>query len=239
MKGPWGFVLGLFIGSVGGSIAGYFIHHKVLKKEQDQLPTYDDVVNFYNQKINEILERNRPKVEETSNEQKSEDGYKDDSVVRFIPPKALEPDGTPKKIMQYQPKVTEKDYKSYNKMYTAKDGNELQIREGVNMEKTDPWPHKITMDEWLQNKNYSKVSLIYYEIDGVFATTGDEPTDYTEEYFGVHNLNEFGASSNSGMGHDAWTLMLRDELTRTDFQILYDGTNSWELVYQNTGGEKN
>ena len=234
-KEPWGHILCLGIGTAIGTVAGYFISKKLFKPEVQQMPNHDEIVAFYESKIKELV------IPTTLTPKVNKEQTPVESVTTMsngIPSKALEPDGTPKNIMKYQPKITEKDYQSYNKMYNTKDGKELQIREGVSMEKTDPWPHKITNDEWLQNKNYSKVSLIYYEIDGVFATTGDEPTDYTEEYFGIHNINEFGASSNSGMGHDAWTLMLRDELTRTDFQILYDGTNSWETVYQNTGGEK-
>lgn len=232
-KEPWGHILCLGIGSVIGTVAGYFVSKKLFKPEVQTMPDRDEVIAFYEAKIKELVIPTTltPSVNKEEKPIKMENNT-------AIPAAALESDGKPKNIMTYQPKVVEKDYKSYNKMYTAKDGNELQIREGVSMEKTDPWPHKITNDEWLQNKNYSKVSLIYYEIDGVFATTGDEPTDYTEEYFGIHNINEFGASSNSGMGHDSWTLLLRDELTRTDFQINYDGTNSWETVWQNTGGAK-
>ena len=231
---PWGHILCLGIGTVIGTISGYFISKKLFKPEVQSMPDHDEIVTYYEAKIRELI----IPTTLTPETKKEEKELAPITMQNKVPAAALETNGVPKKIEEYQPKITEKDYKSYNKMYAPKDGSELKIREDVSMEKTDPWPHKITNDEWLQNKNYSKVSLIYYEIDGMFATTGDEPTDYTEEYFGIHNINEFGASSNSGMGHDSWTLMLRDELTRTDFQILYDGSTSWETVWQNTGGAK-
>lgn len=226
---PWGFVLGLTIGSTIGTIAGYFLSKKFFKPEQ-QMPNNNEIKEFYENKIKEILNENKPKIEPKVPEVKVNNS-------NTVPASALEPDGTPKNVNTYAPKVTEKDYTAYNKMYVKDDGgNNFNIRE--NFVKVDTFPHKITGEQWFKDKEYSKVTLIYYENDSVFATVGDEPTDYTEEYFGLDNLNEFGRSSNANMGHDSWTLMLRDELTKTDFQILYDGESSWETVFQNTGGEK-
>lgn len=229
---PWGFLLGLGIGSSIGVVLTNFLSKKFFKENKQEGPTNEELMKYYDGKIKEILSQtglkeNLTKLEDTRNP--------NNFTNHNVPKEALEADGSPKKTEDYQPKKTEKDYVSYNKMYQKSDGTEFQTREEIKM---DPYPHKITADQWAADKNYSKVSLIYYEIDGVFATVGDEPTDYKEEYFGAHNINEFGCSSNSGMGHDSWTLMLRDELTKTDFQIYYDGNNSWETVYQNTGGEK-
>ena len=138
--------------------------------------------------------------------------------------------------------ITSRQVSSYDFYYNYDEGYNKESWRYITSIKelrmmSNPYPHKITYDEFIQNNNYSKVNLIWYEQSNVFATVGDELTDYTEEYFGVHNINEFGASSNSGYGHDAWTLVLRDELTKTDFQIIYNGDDDWETVLANTGGD--
>ena len=229
---PWNFALGLFIGLGAGTCLGIKLT-KYIKKKQNEIEV-QEVIEYYDQKIKELIPKKPFEVNKI--EELKSPVVQDDSP---IPKAALEPDGTPKKIMDYAPKIKEADYTNYGNIYKVHDKNgevvnNPSIREDI---KVNPYPHKITYDEFIKNNNYSKVNLIWYEQSNVFATVGDELTDYTEEYFGVHNINEFGASSNSGYGHDAWTLVLRDELTKTDFQIIYNGDDDWETVLANTGGD--
>lgn len=239
---PWGIVLSLGIGSIIGSIAGIFISKKIRIKE-DNTPSIQEVTEFYEEKIKDILQQNTPKATpgETLLNKLNDPEFRRTTIQNAIEKAKneanLEADGTPMNPITHDPHKQEKDYIPYSKQYKMKDGTEVVIdnREEI---KLDPYPHKITMDEYYKDKNYSKTTLIYYEQDSMFATPGDEPTDYTEDYFGIHNISEFGATTNSGYGHDSWTLVLRDEITKSDFQILYEGNKSWEEVWQNTGGEK-
>lgn len=245
---PWGFALGLGIGSAIGTFVGYKLFKKYITKENTV--EMDKMQEFYNDKIREIL-RTKKQVEEPNAEsafmkkvnQSAMEYSKNLEKERLeaakrdnVPVEALDENGEPKKVIDYQPQVKEANYKPYNKSYVMScECGTIDNREDIKM---DAYPHKITFDEWRKDANYKKVSLVFYELDSTFATLGDEPTDYTEDYFGIHNICEIGAASNSGMGHDAWMLYLRDELTKTDFEIYYNGTETFEQVLAKTGGER-
>lgn len=242
---PWGFVLGLGIGSGIGTIAGYFIFKKTTKPERNI--DLEKMQEFYNDKIREILKNKteNSKSEKPSSEEEFMKKVNQNAMEysksleksrKDVPAGALDADGNPKKVLDNQPNIKENEYKPYNKEYRMKcECGTIDEREDIKM---DAYPHKITFDQWQKENNYKKVSLMYYELDNVFATLGDEKTDYTDDYFGIHNICEFGAVTNSGMGHDSWTLYLRDELTKTDFEIFYDGDKYFEDVLNSTGGEK-
>ena len=251
---PWGFVLGLSIGSAIGTVSGFFIFKKVIKPEvQENSIDMDRMQEFYNEKILELTRENKKlKLEKegiTEEEfmkrvnqnamQYSKNLEKErlEKARNEVPAEALDENGEPKKVLDNHPNIKENEYKSYNKEYRMKcETGTVNIREDVKT--IDAYPHKITFDEWRKDANYKKVSLMYYELDNIFATLGDERTDYTDDYFGIHNICEFGAITNSGMGHDSWTLYLRDDLTKTDFEIFYDGTKYFDDVVNSTGGEK-
>ena len=247
---PWGFALGMGIGSAIGTFVGYKIFKKVIQKEETI--EMEKMQDFYNDKIREILKSKSSVVEETPNAEEAFMKKVNQSAMEYsknlekerleaskrdnVPFDALNENGEPKKVMDCQPQIKEANYKPYNKSYSMKcECGTIDNREDIKM---DAYPHKITFDEWRKDANYKKVSLMYYELDSTFATLGDEPTDYTEEYFGIHNICEIGAATNSGMGHDAWMLYLRDELTKTDFEIYYNGNETFEQVLARIGGEK-
>ena len=81
------------------------------------------------------------------------------------------------------------------------------------------FPHQIIEDEYEEDGRYAKIEIIYYEVDGVFATLDDKLVEYlSEEYFGIDNLNLFNADRN---------IYLRDETTHVDYHMVYEGCTSY------------
>ena len=86
------------------------------------------------------------------------------------------------------------------------------------------YPHEIDEVDFDQNEDYSKVILTYYETDDILADVNDRVSDYTVEDFGYENMNDFGFEG---------VKYLRNEKTKTDFKILYNGEMSYDEA---TGG---
>lgn len=86
------------------------------------------------------------------------------------------------------------------------------------------YPHEIDEVDYDQNPDYSKVILTYYETDDILADVNDRISDYTVEDFGYENMNDFGFEG---------VKYLRNEKTKTDFKILYNGEMSYDEA---TGG---
>jgi hypothetical protein len=83
---------------------------------------------------------------------------------------------------------------------------------------TEIFPHQITEDEYKEDSRYAKIEIIYYEVDGVFATFDYKLVEYlNEEYFGIDNLNSF---------YDCNTY-LRDETIHVDYHMVYEGCTSY------------
>ena len=81
------------------------------------------------------------------------------------------------------------------------------------------FPHQITEDEYKEDGRYAKIEIIYYEVDGVFATLDDKLVEYLEEeYFGIDNLNLFNEDCN---------IYLRDETKHVDYHMFYEGCTSY------------
>ena len=86
------------------------------------------------------------------------------------------------------------------------------------------YPHEIDEVDYDQNPDYSKVILTYYETDDILADVNDRISDFTVEDFGYENMNDFGFEG---------VKYLRNEKTKTDFKILYNGEMSYDEA---TGG---
>ena len=83
---------------------------------------------------------------------------------------------------------------------------------------TENFPHQITEDEYKEDGRYAKIEIIYYEVDGVFATLDDKLVEYLdEEYFGIDNLNSFNVCD----------IYLRDESIHVDYHMFYEGCTSY------------
>lgn len=96
-------------------------------------------------------------------------------------------------------------------------------------ELAENFPHQITEDEYKEDSRYAKLEIIYYEVDGVFATLDDKLVEYLdEEYFGIDNLNLFGTKQASLDGKsNLYEIYLRDETKHTDYHMFYEGCTSY------------
>ena len=84
---------------------------------------------------------------------------------------------------------------------------------------TEIFPHQIMENDYENDSTYAKIEIIYYEVDGVFATFDGKLVNYLdEEYFGFKNLNLFNADSN---------IYLRDEELHIDYYMIYEGCTSY------------
>lgn len=94
------------------------------------------------------------------------------------------------------------------------------------------FPHQITKENYEMSGGYKKEELIYYEQNGIFADMNDNVIDeYTEEYFGLDNLNLFGTDQASLDGKsDPYEIYLRDRALLLDFHIIYNGTEDFEKI---------
>lgn len=86
------------------------------------------------------------------------------------------------------------------------------------------YPHEIDEVEYDKNEDYDKIILTYYESDDILADINDRISDFTVEDFGYNNMNDFGFDG---------VKYLRNEKTKTDFKILYNGDMSYDEA---TGG---
>ena len=102
---------------------------------------------------------------------------------------------------------------------------EMAELEEIKAEPPEKILHQITKDEYREDSRYAKIEIIYYEVNGVFATLDDKLVEYLdEEYFGIDNLNLFGTKEASLDGKsDLYEIFLRDEFIHTDYHMLYDG----------------
>lgn len=92
------------------------------------------------------------------------------------------------------------------------------------IEPTENFPHQITEDEYKEDSRYAKIEIIYYEVDGVFATFDGKLVEYlSEEYFGYDNLNLFNADND---------IYLRDETIHVDYHMVYEGCTSYFAEYK-------
>ena len=81
------------------------------------------------------------------------------------------------------------------------------------------FPRPITEDEYENDSRYAKIEIIYYEVDGVFATLNEKLVEYLdEEYFGYDNLNLFDVNND---------IYLRDETIHVDYHMFYEGCTSY------------
>lgn len=97
--------------------------------------------------------------------------------------------------------------------------NKTAELEEIKAESTEIFPHQITEDEYKKDGRYAKIEIIYYEVDGVFATFDDKLVEYlSEEYFGIDNLNLFDEDCN---------IYLRSETKYVDYHMVYEGCTSY------------
>jgi len=89
---------------------------------------------------------------------------------------------------------------------------------------TENFPRQISEDEYEEDGRYAKIEIIYYEVDGVFATFDGKLVEYlNEEYFGIDNLNLFNEYCN---------ICLRDETIHVDYHMVYEGCASYFVEHK-------
>lgn len=84
--------------------------------------------------------------------------------------------------------------------------------------------------------NYEQVYLTYYERDGLFTYIDDTlAEEYTEDYFGLANLGNFGIVGDAS--DDGDTIYLRDDNKGIIFEIHYEGLAHYSEVVGYGDGE--
>lgn len=94
-------------------------------------------------------------------------------------------------------------------------------------------PVIIPRSEYDKPNGFNKLKLIYYEESGIFAHVGDSSdSGFTEEYFGLQNLGEFGNIKFDDAESDPYTLFFRDEGIGTDFEVYYEPNETYDEVLE-------
>lgn len=129
------------------------------------------------------------------------------------------------KIEELENKLEELDHKVERlKIYPPRiwwedDSTPLKEIEPELIKPIENFPHQITKDEYEEDGRYAKIEIIYYEVDGVFATLDGKLVEYlSEEYFGIDNLNLFNTDCN---------IYLRSETKYVDYHMVYEGCTSY------------
>jgi hypothetical protein len=104
------------------------------------------------------------------------------------------------------------------RIWWGDDSTPLEEIKAEPIKPTEIFPHQITEDEYKEDNRYAKLEIIYYEVDGVFATFDGKLVKYLEEeYFGIDNLNSFKDGNT----------YLRDETIHVDYHMVYEGCTSY------------
>lgn len=84
-------------------------------------------------------------------------------------------------------------------------------------------PYLVTEEAWgsPEGDNFEKMALIYYSGDNTLTDESDRPIEAIEELVGSKNLTMFGR----GQSGDDLILYVRNEQTKTDYEILHRKTS--------------
>lgn len=228
-------VLGVICGAIGaaiGSVATYFIT-KNKAKEQAEIEVkaqYEAAFGKAQSELKAFYEANYvPKREP----------IKDSILAKAM---VIEP----KKGPSAEDKLRLQDDvkpENYNEFYTLpeaekveSDGSEYEFYEDYGGVPDGKYPRIITKKEFDEPNGNVKLKLTYYEESAVFAHTGDSTNSgFTEEYFGLQNLGEFGNYKYDDGETDPYTLYFRSDSDGTDFQVYYEPYETYDEVLAKEG----
>lgn len=147
-----------------------------------------------------------------------------ESVKKAFAPKKFEPreesDST-HDMVTYEKMLGNLNYTNYPE--ATNDDDEKGAEEMTEKKKG---PYVISPDEFGNIPEYDAVSLNYYS-DGVLANDWDEIIEDVDDVVGEESLTHFGE-------YEADSVFVRNDDAATDYEILRDLRNYWDVVGKNS-----
>lgn len=75
-------------------------------------------------------------------------------------------------------------------------------------------PYIISLAEFMDDDNFDKTTVVFYEGDGVLTDENDGVVPEVNDIVGLENLTAYGQG-----GNDTHTLYIRNEIIKTDFEV--------------------
>ena len=235
-------VLGVICGAIGaaiGSVATYFISkNRIENSVREEL---EGTFRKAQDELNEFYKTNfEPKREPVKDSILMQNAYKKAEEKREnIAKMGLEERETEDKLRV----KSDEEARDYTKFYEEtgvgkeeSDGSEYEFYEEYGGGPDGKYPRIISRSEFLEPNGNVKLKLIYYEESAVFAHAGDSTdSGFTEEYFGLQNLSEFGNYKYDDGETDDYTLFFRNDADGTDFEVYYDPYETYDEVLAKEG----
>lgn len=149
-----------------------------------------------------------------------------ESVKEAFSPKKSESKEEPESgsthdMVTYEKMLGNLNYTNYTEV--TNDNDEKGVEEMTEKKKG---PYVISPDEFGNIPEYDAVSLNYYS-DGVLANDWDEIIEDVDDVVGEESLTHFGE-------YEADSVFVRNDDTATDYEILRDLRNYWDVVGKNS-----
>ena len=149
-----------------------------------------------------------------------------ESVKEAFAPKKSESKEEPKSdsthdMVTYEKMLGNLNYTNYTEV--TNDNDEKGVEEMTEKKKG---PYVISPDEFGNIPEYDAVSLNYYS-DGVLANDWDEIIEDVDDVVGEESLTHFGE-------YEADSVFVRNDDAATDYEILRDLRNYWDVVGKNS-----
>lgn len=147
-----------------------------------------------------------------------------ESVKEAFAPKKFEPreeSDSNHDMVTYEKMLGNLNYTNYTEV--ANDNDEKGAEEMTEKKKG---PYVISPDEFGNIPEYDAVSLNYYS-DGVLANDWDEIIEDVDDVVGEESLTHFGE-------YEADSVFVRNDDAATDYEILRDLRNYWDVVGKNS-----
>ena len=234
-KGLFGTICGI-IGAVIGGVGTYFVTKN--KLENDIKSEYEASFNKAQEELKQHYETNYlPKKEP----------IKDSILAKAMPAsgakmgeKSGEKAPTAEDKLRAVDDVEPENYAGFYQLKpedkVESDGSEYEFYEEYGGPDNGKFPKIITRKEYEEPNGYVKLKLTYYEESAVFAHTGDSTNSgFTEDYFGLQNLSEFGNPVYDDEDSDGYTLWFRSDTDGTDFQVYYEPNETYDEVLAKEG----
>ena len=149
-----------------------------------------------------------------------------ESVKEAFSPKKSESKEEPESdsthnMVTYEKMLGNLNYTNYTEV--TNDNDEKGVEEMTEKKKG---PYVISPDEFGNIPEYDAVSLNYYS-DGVLANDWDEIIEDVDDVVGEESLTHFGE-------YEADSVFVRNDDAATDYEILRDLRNYWDVVGKNS-----
>lgn len=226
-KGVFGAICGVIGAAIGGVVTYFATKNRIENSVRNELEAQFSKAQ---QALNDHYETNfKPKKEPIK------DSILAQAMVKK-PEKELSAEDKLRLVEDVQPENYHGFYKLPPEEMVESDGSEYEFYEEYSNPDGQKYPRIITHEEFNQPNGYVKLKLTYYEESAVFAHTGDSSNSgFTEEYFGLQNLSEFGNYKYDDGESDPYTLWFRSDADGTDFQVYYEPNETYDEVLAKEG----